>query len=92
MSGRHLGAVAAFVLCLSTLAAGAASAQVGHSPSSSPYHDIYKGHTFTAIGGYIMLRANALLILPEGQLEAPAGAVVHVLRLDETSHQADPAF
>jgi molybdopterin molybdotransferase len=39
-----------------------------------------------------MLHANALLILPEGQLEAPAGAVVDALRLDETSHQAEPAF
>ena len=39
-----------------------------------------------------MLHANALLILPEGQLEAPAGAEVHALRLDETSHQAGPAF
>jgi hypothetical protein len=54
LSGRHLGAVAAFVLCLFTVAAATASAQVGHSPSSSPYHDIYKGHTFTAVGGYIM--------------------------------------
>jgi hypothetical protein len=29
-----------------------ASAQVGHSPSSSPYRDIRKGHTFTVTGGY----------------------------------------
>jgi hypothetical protein len=28
------------------------AAQVGHSPQSSPYRDIRKGHTFTAIGGY----------------------------------------
>ena len=39
-----------------------------------------------------MLHANALLILPEGQLETPAGTVIQALRLDETSHQADPAF
>ncbi len=26
--------------------------QVGHEPQSSPYRDIRKGHTFTAIGGY----------------------------------------
>jgi hypothetical protein len=39
-----------------------------------------------------MLHANALLILPEGQLETPAGAVIQALRLDETSYQADPAF
>ena len=29
-----------------------ALAQVGHSPQSSPYRDIRKGHTFTATGGY----------------------------------------
>jgi len=28
------------------------AAQVGHDPQSSPYRDIRKGHTFTAIGGY----------------------------------------
>src|SRR5215211_1446108 len=27
-------------------------AQVGHPPRSSPYRDIRKGHTFTALGGY----------------------------------------
>lgn len=27
-------------------------AQVGHAPRSTPYHDIRKGHTFTATGGY----------------------------------------
>jgi hypothetical protein len=53
LSGRKLSAVAGFVLCLITLFAGAAGAQVGHAPSSSPYRDIYKGHSFTAIGGYI---------------------------------------
>ena len=39
-----------------------------------------------------MVQANALLIFPEGQFETPAGAVVQALRLDETSHQSDPAF
>jgi hypothetical protein len=29
-----------------------AVAQVGHSPQSSPYRDIRKGHTFTITGGY----------------------------------------
>ena len=28
------------------------AAQVGHPPHSSPYRDIRKGHTFTALGGY----------------------------------------
>src|SRR5215210_1842054 len=28
------------------------AAQVGHSPQSSPYRDIRKGHTFTITGGH----------------------------------------
>jgi hypothetical protein len=28
-----------------------AAAQVGHAPGRSPYHDIAKGHTITALGG-----------------------------------------
>jgi hypothetical protein len=28
-------------------------AQVGHPPGKSPYRDIHRGHTITAIGGYI---------------------------------------
>jgi molybdopterin molybdotransferase len=39
-----------------------------------------------------MATANALLVIPEGQLETPAGATVSAIRLDETMHQAEPAF
>ena len=39
-----------------------------------------------------MIRANALLLVPEGQHETPAGAPVRVLRLDDPLHQADPPF
>jgi molybdopterin molybdotransferase len=39
-----------------------------------------------------MVRANALLVIPEGQLETPAGASVLALLLDETIHQAEPPF
>jgi molybdopterin molybdotransferase len=39
-----------------------------------------------------MVKANALLVIPEGQFETPAGATVLALRLDEPSHRADPAF
>ena len=39
-----------------------------------------------------MIRANALLIVPEGQHETPAGAAVSALRLDEPVHQATPPF
>ena len=39
-----------------------------------------------------MARANALLVIPEGQLETPAGAKVAALLLDDAVHQAEPAF
>ncbi len=39
-----------------------------------------------------MVRANALLVVPEGQFETPAGAEVRALRLDDPVHQADPGF
>jgi len=38
---------------LGMLSPPTAHAQVGHRPSSSPYRDIYKGHTVTGFGGYI---------------------------------------
>ncbi len=39
-----------------------------------------------------MALANALLVIPEGQFETPAGATVQAIRLDEPTHQAEPAF
>ena len=39
-----------------------------------------------------MAMANALLVIPEGQFETPAGAIVPAIRLDETMHQEEPAF
>jgi molybdopterin molybdotransferase len=39
-----------------------------------------------------MIKANALLIIPEGQFETPAGAEAHALVLDDPRHRADPAF
>jgi len=36
---------------LLALSPGAASAQVGHPPGRSPYHDIPKGHTVTGVAG-----------------------------------------
>jgi molybdopterin molybdotransferase len=39
-----------------------------------------------------MARANALLVIPEGQLDTPAGAEVPAIRLDEPRHQEEPAF
>ena len=39
-----------------------------------------------------MMRADALLIVPEGQLETPSGARAHALVLDHPAHQELPAF
>jgi molybdopterin molybdotransferase len=39
-----------------------------------------------------MALANALLVIPEGQFETPAGATVRALRLDDPVHQAEPGF
>jgi hypothetical protein len=39
-----------------------------------------------------MVLANALLVLPEGQFETPAGATVRAIVLDDPVHQAEPGF
>jgi len=39
-----------------------------------------------------MVLANALLVLPEGQFETPAGAIVQAIVLDDPIHQAEPGF
>jgi molybdopterin molybdotransferase len=39
-----------------------------------------------------MILANALLVLPEGQFETPAGTAVRTIVLDDPVHQAEPPF
>jgi len=39
-----------------------------------------------------MVLANALLVIPEGQFETPAGALVQAIRLDDPVHQGEPGF
>lgn len=39
-----------------------------------------------------MVRANALLVIPEGQFETPAGATVPAVILDDPVHQEKPGF
>jgi molybdopterin molybdotransferase len=39
-----------------------------------------------------MVRANALLVIPEGQFETPAGAAVQALILNDPMHQETPGF
>lgn len=39
-----------------------------------------------------VMRADALLIVPEGQHETPSGTMLPALRLEESRHQAEPAY
>ena len=39
-----------------------------------------------------MVLANALLVIPEGQFDTPAGTTVHAIRLDDPVHQSEPGF
>jgi molybdopterin molybdotransferase len=39
-----------------------------------------------------MVKANALLIIPEGQPESPAGTLAEAIVLDDPRHQAEPPF
>ena len=39
-----------------------------------------------------MVRANALLIVPEGQHETPTGTDILAIRFDDPAHQALPPF
>jgi hypothetical protein len=55
-----------------------ASAQVGHPPHSSPYHDIRKGHTITLLGGYFSGNGGEFNI-------GPHGGAIYGLRYDVRS-------
>jgi molybdopterin molybdotransferase len=39
-----------------------------------------------------MVKANALLVIPEGQHETPAGSEVHAIRLDDHRHVSEPPW
>ena len=39
-----------------------------------------------------MVLANSLLVIPEGQFDTPAGAMVQAIRLDDPAHQGEPGF
>ena len=39
-----------------------------------------------------MLKADALLIIPEGQFETACGATMQALVLNDPVHQAEPGF
>jgi hypothetical protein len=48
---RYVTLLVTATLGLLALSAGTASAQVGHPPGRSPYHEIPKGHTVTGFAG-----------------------------------------
>jgi hypothetical protein len=52
LRSRSLALLGIRTIAWGALAASSAVAQVGHRPEASPYHDIRKGHTVTALGGY----------------------------------------
>lgn len=58
--------VTIILLCCATMPPLSSSilAQVGHSPASSPYRDIRKGHSFTVTGGYFKGDGGKLAIGP----------------------------
>jgi hypothetical protein len=60
---KHAAIVSALALLLAT-AVSSAHAQVGHRPSDSPYRDIYKGHTFTPLVGWIGGKGGEFRIAP----------------------------
>jgi molybdopterin molybdotransferase len=39
-----------------------------------------------------MVRANALLVVPEGQHDTPPSAELRAIRLDDPGHVAEPGF
>jgi hypothetical protein len=49
--GRNGGTATKVAFILALLSPALASAQVGHPPGRSPYHDIPKGHTVTGVAG-----------------------------------------
>jgi hypothetical protein len=53
------------VIGLCTFCVRSMSAQVGHPPRSSPYRDIRKGHTVTALGGYFSGNGGQFNIGPQ---------------------------
>jgi hypothetical protein len=63
-AGMVARAFAVLALALATALPG--HAQVGHRPSDSPYRDIFKGHTVTAIGGWIGGKGGEFRIAPHG--------------------------
>jgi hypothetical protein len=39
-----------------------------------------------------MVRANALLVVPEGQHETPKGSPMSAIVLDDPNHSSEPGF
>jgi len=58
-----------------------AVAQVGYDPHGSPYRDVAKGHTITAIGGYLSGDGGRFGIAPQ---TGPFGGIRYEIRNSQT--------
>lgn len=71
----------AVVLLLALAGATPAAGQVGHDPHSTPYRDVAKGHTITAIGGYLSGDGGRFGIAPHN---GPFGGIRYEIRNSST--------
>ena len=67
----------AVVLSFALAGAAPAAAQVGHDPRGTPYRDVAKGHTITAIGGYLSGDGGRFGIAPHN---GPFGGIRYEIR------------
>ncbi len=67
----------AMTLAFALAGAAPVAAQVGHAPRSTPYRDVAKGHTITAIGGYLAGDGGRFGIAPHN---GPFGGIRYEIR------------
>lgn len=68
--GPRIAVATVAVLC--TLPPAHMSAQVGHNPAHSPYHDIQRGSTVRVVGGYF---SGSRGKIPVGPTDGPTGGL-----------------
>jgi len=71
----------AVILAFALAGAAPAAAQVGHDPRGTPYRDVAKGHTITAIGGYLSGDGGRFGIAPQ---TGPFGGIRYEIRNSST--------
>ena len=65
-SGGRLAAVGCAAVLVTALPPDRLTAQVGHDPGSSPYHDIRRGHVIRVLGGYLNGGRGTVPVGPTG--------------------------